>query len=122
MTTLAGQAGLGRYGGTYRPGVDGTGSAARFSYPRAVAVDSAGNIYVADFQTIRKVTPSGVVTTLAGRAGRPVQFHDAQGVAVALGKVRHHLGEDPVVYARVRVVVQIYLFHVTSCPARTTCV
>jgi hypothetical protein len=57
------------------PGVsgtnDGTGSAARFNGPGSVAVDSAGNVYEADFlnHTIRKVTPAGIVTTLAGVAG-----------------------------------------------------
>ena len=63
-TTLAGLAGS---SGTN----DGTGSAAQFNGPDAVAVDSAGNIYVADSanNTIRKVTPAEVVTTLAGRAG-----------------------------------------------------
>jgi sugar lactone lactonase YvrE len=62
VTTLAGRAG---YGGS----VDGTGNEARFSSPSGVAVDSAGIVYVADTWncTIRKVTPAGVVTTLAGQ-------------------------------------------------------
>ena len=47
---------------------DGTGTAARFRFPRGVAVAANGDIYVADRfnHTIRKVTPAGVVTTLAG--------------------------------------------------------
>jgi sugar lactone lactonase YvrE len=64
MTTFAGLAGLS--GST-----DGTGSGARFSAPSAIAIDQAGNFYVTDYNnsTIRKITPSGVVTTLAGQAG-----------------------------------------------------
>jgi hypothetical protein len=64
VTTLAGTAGS---GGT----TDGTGSAALFYFPGGVAVDSSGNVYVADSSnhTIRKITAAGVVTTLAGSAG-----------------------------------------------------
>src|SRR5207253_21495 len=54
--------------------MNGTGSAARFSYPWGVAVDSSGNVYVGDDgnSVIRKLTPVGtnwVVTTIAGLAG-----------------------------------------------------
>ena len=66
VTTLAGHPGWGGY-------QDGAGSAAVFSDPRGVAVDAAGNVIVADHwnHVIRRVSPDGVVTTLAGVAGQP---------------------------------------------------
>ncbi|MCI0539042.1 MAG: immunoglobulin domain-containing protein [Verrucomicrobiales bacterium] len=64
VSTLAGKPGS-------SGSVDGAGTTARFDRPQSVAADGAGNIYVADgFNgTIRKITRSGDVNTVAGRAG-----------------------------------------------------
>lgn len=74
---------------------DGPGNVASFCYPSAVAVDSAGNVYVADAgnSTIRKITPQGVVSTFAGQpgvdghqdgTGQGAQFFEPNGLAVDL--------------------------------------
>lgn len=47
---------------------DGSGGEARFNFPSAMTIDGAGNLYVLDSFTVRRVTPGGVVTTIAGTA------------------------------------------------------
>src|SRR3989442_10255117 len=67
---------------------DGTDSTARFFQPWGVTKDPSGNVYVADSgnATIRKVTPAGVVTTLAGLAGSAGSA-DGSGSAARFGEV-----------------------------------
>ena len=84
VSTFAGAAGARGY-------VDATGTSARFNAPRGIDVDAAGNVYVADTNNfrIRKITPAGVVTTVAGSTkgyadgtGTSAQFSQPYGVAV----------------------------------------
>jgi len=84
VTTLAGS-GTGGF-------VNGTRNAASFYYPQGIAVDKNSNVYVADMynQSIRKISPAGVVTTMAGTgaaganngAGTTATFYNPGGVAV----------------------------------------
>lgn len=79
-------------GSTTAGSSDGTGAAASFKQPTAVAVDNNGNLYVTDTgnSMIRKVTPNGVVTTLAGSTsvgsadgtGPAASFNQPVGLAV----------------------------------------
>ncbi|WP_159276399.1 NHL domain-containing protein [Variovorax boronicumulans] len=85
VTTLA---------GTGTPGAtDGPGNSATFSNPRGVTVDADGNVYVADFgnSLLRRITPAGVVSTLAGQKGTPgsqdgigdaAMFNKPQGLTI----------------------------------------
>lgn len=61
VTTLAGSGNVGS--------ADGSGTAATFSAPRNIIVDATGNLYVTDQNLIRKITPAGLVTTIAGNSG-----------------------------------------------------
>ena len=86
ITTLAGSV------GNSDNLINGVGAAAGFSNPSAVAVDSSGNVYVADTldYAVRKITPAGNVTTLAGSgsmgevdgAGASAKFGPLKGIAV----------------------------------------
>ena len=93
LAELAGQSG----------GADGAGSIARFYYPSGVAVDTNGFVYVMDTgyyptgnNTVRKISPAGVVTTILGQAGvigsadgtgAAAQFNNATQIAVDRGGV-----------------------------------
>lgn len=66
-----------------------TGAAARFNLPCALCFDPAGNLYVVDRgnHTIRKITPAGVVTTLAGKADT-AGHKDGSGIAAIFNTPR----------------------------------
>ena len=84
VTTLAGNGNEGY--------ADGPGAGAQFNYPKGLAVDEAGNVYVADRgnQRIRKISPAGEVSTLAGNGiagsangkGTAAQFNKPNDVAL----------------------------------------
>ena len=92
VSTLAGTPGI-------QGSANGLGAAASFNLPSGVAVDAAGNVYVADSNnfTIRKITPAGLVSNLAGSVltqghadglGAAASFNGPAGLALdSLGNV-----------------------------------
>jgi len=67
---------------------DGVGSAAQFFGPHSLTTDPAGNVYVGDDgnATVRKISPSGVVTTFAGKPGE-IGSTDGIGSAARFGHI-----------------------------------
>lgn len=78
-----------------------TGAAARFNNPRGIAVDSAGNLYVADRGNfaIRRITPAGVVTTFAGSLGNSEFINGVGGGARFVEPHALAIGPNNILYA-----------------------
>lgn len=70
---------------------DGIGTSASFSYPNGLTFDSSGNLYVTESTKIRKITPAGIVTTIAGSeygyadadSGLRARFSYPRGIVIA---------------------------------------
>ena len=76
-------------GGYFKGYSNGKGSTARFSQIEGLVIDKQENIYVTDENRIRKITPSGVVTTVAGSVSgykdgdaASAKFDGPQGLAL----------------------------------------
>lgn len=94
VSTFAGLAGASGSGF-----VDGPGTSARFRFPISIAIDAADNLYVTDHDNhlVRKITPAGIVSTLAGGVtqagstdgtGTAARFNNPNGITVdAAGNV-----------------------------------
>jgi sugar lactone lactonase YvrE len=68
---------------------DGVGAAAQFIYISDIVIDDKGNLYVTDDHRIRKITPQGVVSTIAGSSagyadgdGISAQFNEPTGLGI----------------------------------------
>jgi len=81
VSTLAGSGPTGEGGGGF---ADGPGTAARFHYPYGIAIDAKGTLYVVDAgnHRIRKISPEGEVSTLAGSG--EAGFADGDGSTAQL--------------------------------------
>jgi hypothetical protein len=75
--------------GTGKPGFSGDGgkaTEAQLSHPWQLTADSAGNLFIADWSNyrVRKVTPDGIITTLAGIGKKPYSGEGGPATAAAL--------------------------------------
>lgn len=83
---------VGTFAGINESFINGIGDVATFNNPYGVVVDSIGNVYVTDStnHAIRKITPSGLVSTFAGNGasgfldgtGYAARFNNPQGIAI----------------------------------------
>jgi hypothetical protein len=108
VTTIAGDGTVGT--------VDGIGLAARLAFPKSLAVDAVGNLYVGDDGAfvIRRISPAGMVTTIAGTVNTrgfadaldplQAQFHGLEGITVRGRYLYVADGADgmPVAFHRIR--------------------
>jgi Repeat of unknown function (DUF5648) len=83
VTTLAGSAtGIAGY-------ADGVGTAAKFDKPYAIKLDNAGNLYIGEIgnTVVRKITPTGMVSTVVGDINQRVPYDYASYGALYMGYV-----------------------------------
>lgn len=90
ITTLAGN---GTQGYT---GDGGQATSAGLQYPKAVTFDASGNLYVTTNNRIRKITPGGVISTVAGTGNMSFNFYNGPGITVNInpaGLAFNNIGE-----------------------------
>jgi hypothetical protein len=81
ITTVAG-------GGSTYPSDGGPATSAGLYQPTGVAADGAGNLFIAEYYRVRKISPDGAISTIAGD-GSPDEA-DASGVPAAAAQVSPH--------------------------------
>jgi uncharacterized protein (TIGR03437 family) len=73
-------------GGGYYLGDGGPATSTSLGHPEGVAVDAAGNLYIADNYRIRKVSPSGIISTVAGNGQRGFSGDSGPATGARLGQ------------------------------------